>query len=58
MGLDEDLARYGIEAMITICEWPDGTWCELEDLAGYLQWMSDDFLYKTMPYHEFTEKYE
>lgn len=58
MGLDEDLARYGIETMVTICEWPDGTWCELEDLHGYLQWMSDDFLYKTLTYGDFVEKYE
>ena len=43
--------------MITICEWPDGTWCELEDLEGYLQWMSDDFIYKSMPIEVYEEQY-
>jgi len=43
--------------MITICEWPDGTWCRLEDLEEYLTFMSDDFMYLTMSEEEFEEKY-
>lgn len=23
--------------------WPDGTWCDQDDLDDYLSWMSDDF---------------
>jgi hypothetical protein len=26
-----------------ICEWPDGTWCNLEELESYLQFMGDDY---------------
>ncbi len=29
--------------MIYICLWPDGTWCEHDDIESYLQWMSDDY---------------
>lgn len=29
--------------MIVIYRWPDGTWCEYEDIESYLQWMSDDY---------------
>jgi hypothetical protein len=28
--------------MRVICVWPDGSWCDLEDLDDY-RWMSDDF---------------
>jgi len=28
---------------ITIYRWPDGTWCEYDDIESYLQWMSDDY---------------
>ena len=29
--------------MFTICLWPDGTWCEKEDLHEMLDFMSDDY---------------
>ena len=32
-----------MEYIIKVCRWPDGTWCEWDELEGYLQWMSDDF---------------
>ena len=44
--------------MITICEWPDGTWCYREDLEEYLTWHSDDFMYKTMSEEEFEKNYQ
>lgn len=27
-----------------VYEWPDGTWCNAEDLESYLEFMSDDFI--------------
>ena len=26
-----------------ICEWPDGTWCDIGDLDAYLAFKSDDY---------------
>lgn len=43
--------------MITICEWPDGTWCELEDVIYYLSWMSDDFETKQITEEQFEQRY-
>lgn len=43
--------------MITICVWPDDTWCYLEDLEEYLTWHSDDYLYLTMTEEIFEENY-
>lgn len=31
--------EYGIIAV-----WPDGTWCNQEDIESYLQFMSDDYI--------------
>lgn len=33
--------------MISICVWPDGTWCALEELHEY-DWMSDDYEVKVI----------
>jgi hypothetical protein len=41
--------------MIQIAMWPDGTWCELEDIEAYLHFMSDDYEIKqvtTLKYYE------
>ena len=38
-----------------IYRWPDGTWCEREDLTDYLTFMSDD--YESMEAIEFYELY-
>jgi hypothetical protein len=32
-----------MEETMKICVWPNGDWCEPEDLEGYLGWMGDDF---------------
>lgn len=40
---------------VTICKWPDGTWCEKGDEQDYLQWMSDDFEYVEMSENEYDE---
>ena len=29
--------------MIIVYLWPDGTWCEEEELSMYLRWLSDDY---------------
>ncbi len=26
-----------------ICLWPDGTWCDKDDVEQYVQFMSDDY---------------
>ena len=31
------------DAIATVCLWPDGTWCEWDELESYLGFMSDDF---------------
>jgi len=30
--------------LVTTCEWPDGTWCLLEDLGDFY-FMSDDYIF-------------
>jgi len=34
--------------MVTICYWPDGTWCHEEHLEEY-GWMSDDTIVTKVP---------
>ena len=34
--------------MISICIWPDGSWCELDDLEEY-PWKSDDYQVTDVP---------
>lgn len=29
--------------------WPDGTWCDYQDLMGCLRWKSDDFTVLHLP---------
>ncbi len=41
--------------MIKIYIWPDGTWCESDDIKSYLQWMSDDFQVVEMTEEEYDE---
>lgn len=35
--------------MDKVCIWPDGTWCYLDEVEGYLQWMSDDYAVVMVP---------
>jgi hypothetical protein len=39
--------------MIKICMWPEGTWCDWEDLEEYLAWMSDDFVIMSLCQEEY-----
>lgn len=41
--------------MIKVCIWPDGTWCESDNIESYLQWMSDDFQVVEMTEEEYDE---
>ncbi len=48
-----------MDNVIRVCEWPDGTWCDEEDVEDYLKWMSDDYRVLCFPtyqdYEEYTE---
>lgn len=41
--------------MIEIAIWPDGTWCDIEDIESYLHFMSDDYEVKQVTQHEYQE---
>ena len=43
--------------MIELYEWPDGTWCECDEIESYLQWMSDDYTLVRLTEKEIEEKY-
>lgn len=38
---------------VVIYEWPDGTWCEEDELEEHLAWMSDDFRRIVLTYDEY-----
>lgn len=29
--------------MIKVALWPDGTWCDADEVHKYMSWMSDDY---------------
>ena len=39
--------------MIQIAMWPDGTWCDLDDVEAYLHFMSDDYEIKQVTEGEY-----
>lgn len=38
-----------------VYQWPDGTWCDEEDLEEYLTFMSDDFQVLLLSEYEYDE---
>jgi hypothetical protein len=50
-----DYMSISEDVYVTICVWPDGTYCEKGDEQSYLQWMSDDFEYVEMSENEYDE---